>query len=132
MLGSSVSAYGWASAKESNHALSFAPNLLKHDFATGETASVSSISCIRTRQGRAFLLESKIYSREIVGFTLFDFMDAGLVLAALITAVCTAHLGDSCCVRIAAASITALLTMKNSHLVYSVQTTITVIVKPHP
>ena len=88
---SSVSAGGGLSAPtESNHALPVAPNLLNRDFAPGEhnRAWVSDITYIPTRQGWVYLAGIKdLHSREIVGFSLAERMDTGLVLAALMKAV---------------------------------------------
>ncbi len=75
---------------ESNHALPVAPNLLNRDFAPGEhnRAWVSDITYIPTRQGWVYLAGIKdLHSREIVGFSLAERMDTGLVLAALMKAV---------------------------------------------
>ena len=88
---SSVSAGGGLSAPtESNHALPVAPNLLNRDFAPGEhnRVWVSDITYIPTRQGWVYLAGIKdLHSREIVGFSLAERMDTGLVLAALMKAV---------------------------------------------
>ncbi len=71
---------------ESNHALPVAPNLLNRNFAPGEhnRVWVSDITYIPTRQGWVYLPGIKdLHSREIVGFSMSERMDTGLVLAAL-------------------------------------------------
>jgi len=71
---------------ESNHALPVAPNLLNRNFAPGEhnRVWVSDITYIPTRQGWVYLAGIKdLHSREIVGFSMAERMDTGLVLAAL-------------------------------------------------
>ena len=76
---------------ESNHALPVASNLLNRDFTPGEhnRVWVSDITYIPTRQGWVYLAGIKdLHSREIVGFSLAERMDTGLVMAALIKAVC--------------------------------------------
>ena len=76
---------------ESNHALPVAPNLLNRDFTPGELNRVwvSDRTSIPTRQGWVYLAGIKdLHSREIVGFSLAERMDTGLVMAALIKAVC--------------------------------------------
>ena len=75
---------------ESNHALPVASNLLNRDFTPGEhnRVWVSDITYIPTRQGWVYLAGIKdLHSREIVGFSLAERMDTGLVLAALMKAV---------------------------------------------
>jgi putative transposase len=74
---------------ESNHALPIAPNLLDRNFAPGEhnRVWVSDITYIPTRQGWVYLAGIKdLHSREIVGFSLANRMDTGLVLDALMKA----------------------------------------------
>ena len=76
---------------ESNHALSVAPNLLNRNFAPGEhnRVWVSDITYIPTRQGWVYHAGIKeLDNREIVGFSLAEPMDTGLVLAALTKAAC--------------------------------------------
>ncbi len=75
---------------DSNHALPVAPNLLNRDFAPGERNRVwvSDIAYVPTRQGWVYLAGIKdLHSREIVGFSLAERMDTGLVLDALTKAV---------------------------------------------
>ena len=67
-----------------------ASNLLNRDFTPGEhnRVWVSDITYIPTRQGWVYLAGIKdLHSREIVGFSLAERMDTGLVLAALMKAV---------------------------------------------
>jgi putative transposase len=76
---------------DSNHALPFAPNLLNRDFTPGERNRVwvSDITYIPTRQGWVYLAGIKdLHSREIVGFSLSECMDTGIVLEALTKAMC--------------------------------------------
>ena len=66
-------------------------SLLNRDFTPGEhnRVWVSDITYIPTRQGWVYLAGIKdLHSREIVGFSLAERMDTGLVMAALIKAVC--------------------------------------------
>ena len=67
-----------------------APTLLNRDFTPGEhyRVWVSDMTYIPTRQGSVYLGGIKdLHSREIVGFSLPERMDTGLVLAALMKAV---------------------------------------------
>lgn len=88
---SSVNVNGGLSGPRSQITRTGRSNLLNRDFTPSELNRVwvSDITYIPTRQGWVYLDGIKdLHGREIVGFSLAERMDTGLVMAALIKAVC--------------------------------------------